>query len=373
MDITLPQILSSNHPRPRRSAVTQPQPHLPATAVAAAASEQDSTESSVSHGDTAIRPRPHLPAAAAAASEQDNAEPPASHRDRAIRLLRSILAAVPLEEVSAMLVARNSSLSCCSAAAPACVSPAAAASFLDELHSTELFSLVQAHLTGVTETLATDSLSAVEPQPKQAAVAGLQTNLHQTDGAHANTPVRRNCHISSCHSQSVTKASAEEVTNHQDGDLEADACSATAPAADDLSKSSDFAAATQQPARTNEACSGVPPACNDRTDAIEVSAFPAPSYCCQQPGAPQCIDLALEQQQLSLHSGHEVLQPSAAAAVGLPADGSDGIALSQLATGHEQDHRAEALCMLLLLIPETVWRLVPLIQVGFVDFSCAVL
>lgn len=345
MDTTLPQILSSDHPRPRPSDVTQPQ--LPDAAAAAAASEQDSTESSVSHGDTAIR------------------------------LLRSILGAVPLEEVSAMLATRNSSLSCCSAAAPACVSPAAAASFLDELHSTELFSVVHAHLTGptdvlATDILATDSLSAMEPQPKQAAVAGLQTNLHQTDRAHAKPPVGRDCHVGSLDSQYVNTGSAEEATNRQNGDLQADACSATAPAADDLSKSGDAAAAvTQQPACTNEACSGVTPACNDRTDAIEVSAPPILSCCCQKPDAPQCTGLALEQQHLSRHNSPEVLQSSAAVSTGLPADSSDGNVLTRLATGHEKGHRPEALCMLLLLIPETVWRLVPVIQVGFVDSSCS--
>ncbi|KAL0041162.1 hypothetical protein WJX77_007260 [Trebouxia sp. C0004] len=172
MDTTLPDILTSHQQQTSSSGCPLPQPH-------------------------------HLDITSATIIDHHVSLSSASAGSPAVRLLRSVLNALPKEEILEILVVRSSPTDCCSAAAPACISPAAAASFLNELHSTEIYRVVQQRLQESTDALQTDVCSTSDSHSGRAAIPRPQA-ASDTTGNGQN----KGSHKSSSHKKSLAIRSA---------------------------------------------------------------------------------------------------------------------------------------------------------------------
>ncbi len=274
----------------------------------------------------------------------------ASARTAAVRLLRSVLSALPKEEVLEILVARSSPTNCCSTAAPACVSPAAAASFLNELHSTEIYRVVQQCFPESKDVLQTDVCSTSDSHSESVAISGPQAAL---DGQ------SKDFHASSSHNQLI--GLSKGILTYTEQSL--------SPEVDNLPRNDLCISAAEPLAAINDlACK----ASSAHTDSAEFVSAKLPSTtissCChQQPSESESREATQKQRQQSSNSLN-ALQSLAirSAAVDADADslGSMTVSMSQHA---KQVYGVEALCMF-LLITDGVWSLVKDVQVGATAF-----
>lgn len=299
-------------------------------------------------------PQPHPDIASAAISEHHASLASASARNAAVTLLRSVLSALPKEEVLEILVPRSSPTNCCSAAAPACISPAAAASFLNELHSTEIYRVVQQCLQESTDALQTDVCSTSDSHSGRAAIPG-----PQADADPAGHVQNKDSRASSSHNQlvglnkgvfnSIEPTLSLEVNKNPSREL--------------------CISAAQQLACANDlACK----ASSAHTDSAEFASAQLPSTtissCCrQQPRESQSTKATQKQHQQSSNS-LDALQSLATGSAVVDADADSlGSMTGSMSQHVKQLHGVEALCMF-LLITDGVWSLVKEVQVGATAF-----
>ena len=295
-------------------------------------------------------PQPHHPDIASTAISDHHASfSSAFAKDEAVRLLRSVLCALPKEQILEILVARSSPTNCCSAAAPACISPAAAASFLNELHSTEIYRVVQQCLQESADALHTDVCSTRDSHSGRAAIPRPQAGSHTT-GSGQN----KGSHTSSSHNQLVG-LSKGILTNTEPS---------LSPEVDNLPSSDLRISAAEQLAAINDlACK----ASSAHTDSAEFASAQLPSTtissCChQQPRESQSHEATQQQQQSSNSLADLQSLAIRSAAVDTDADSLGSMTESMLQHA-KQLHGVEALSMF-LLITDGVWSLVKEVQVG---------
>lgn len=294
-------------------------------------------------------PQPHHPDSAPAAFPDHHASlSSASAKNAAVRLLRSVLSALPKEEVLEILVARSSPTNCCSAAAPACISPAAAASFLNELHSTEIYRVVQQCLQESMDAQQTDACSTSDSHSETAANLGPQAdrdpsgNLHNK-GSHANSSHKTIIGLSKGILTNTAPSLSPEVN------LSSDDLSISAP---------------EQLAVINNLARK---ASSAHTDSAEFASAQPPSTtissCChQQPLESQSHEAMQKQHQESSDSLDD-LQSLAIRSAVVDADADSlGSMTGSMSHHAKQLHGVEALCMF-LLITDGVWSLVKDVQV----------
>lgn len=298
-------------------------------------------------------PQPHRPDIASAGCDHQTYLSSASARKEAVRLLKSVLSALPKEEILEILVARSSPTNCCSAAASACVSPAAAASFLNELHSTDIYHVVQQCLQESTEALPTGVCSTSASHTESGATPGPQADAYPSHvhdkGSHASSSHNHLVGMSKGILTNTEPSLSPEVDNLPSDDLR-------------------ISAAEQLAARNNVACK----VSSAHTDSAEFASAPSStiSSCCyQQPRESHLREATQKQRQQCSDSLH-ALQPFAAGSAAVDAD-ADADSLGSMTGSTSQHtkhlHGVEALCMF-LLITDGVWSLVKDVQVGVTAF-----
>ncbi len=300
-------------------------------------------------------PQPHHPDIASTAFSDHHASlSSASARKAAVRLLRSVLSALPKEEILEILVARSSPTSCCSAAAPACVSPAAAASFLNELHSTEIYRVVQQCLQESTDALQTGVCLTSDSHSGRAAILGPQADLDPSDNVH-----NKDSHASSSHNHLIG-LSKGLLTNTEPS---------LSPEVDKLPSDDLRISAAEHLAAINDlACK----ASSAHTDSAEFASAQLPSTtissCChQQPMESQSPEATQKQRQQSSNS-LDALQSLAIRSAAVDADADSlGSMTGSMSQHAKQLHGVEALCIF-LLITDGIWSLVTDVQVGVTAF-----
>ncbi len=323
MDITLPDLLTSHQQQTSSSRHSPSQPHHPDIA-SPAFPDHDATLSS------------------------------ASARDAAVRLLRSVLSALPKEEVLEILVVRSSPTNCCSAAAPACIPPAAAASFINELHSTEIYRVVQQCLQESTDALQTDVCSTIDSHSESAVILGPRADANPTCNGQS-----KDSHASSSHNQLIGMSKGT-LTNTEPS---------LSPEVDKLPSDGLCISAAKQLAAIHDlACK----ASSAHTDSAELASAQLPSItissCChQQPTESQSHEATQKQRQQSSNSLDD-LQSFAIRSAAVDADvDSLGSVTKSMSQHAKQLHGIEALCMF-LLTTDGVWSLVKDVQVGVTAF-----
>lgn len=323
MDTTLPDILTSHQQQTSSSDQPPPQPHHPDTASPAFPNHHASLSS-------------------------------ASARNAAVRLLRSVLTALPKEEVLEILVARSSPTNCCSAVALACIPPAAAASFLNELHSTEIYRVVQQCVQESTDALQTDVCSRSNSHSGRAASLRPQAGSEPTCNFHNN-----DSHASSSHNQLIGLSKGTLTTTEP----------SLSPKVDNLpSDDLRISAAEQLTVINNLECK----ASCAQSDSAEFASAQLPSTtissCCRQPSMESQSHEAAQKQRQQSSNSLDALQSLAtgSAAVGADAD-SPGSMTESMSQHAKQLRGVEALCMF-LLVTTGVWSLVKDVQVGVIAF-----
>jgi hypothetical protein len=307
MDTTLPDILTSCQQQTSSSGCPPPQPH---------------------HPDTAS---PAFPDHHATLSS-------ASARNAAVRLLSSLLSALPKEEVLEILVVRSSPTNCCSAAAPACIPPAAAASFLNELHSTEIYHIVQQCLQESADALQTDVCSTIDSLSESAASLTPQADSDPVGNLH-----NKDFHASSSHNQLV--GLGKDILSSTEPSL--------SPEVDNL-PSDDL--------RINDLACEASSAHTDSASAQLPST--AISSCCYQQSTESQSHKATQKQHEQSSNSLDALQSLAIRSAGVDADSDSLDSMTGSMSQHaKQLHGVEALCMF-LLTTDGVWSLVQDVQVG---------
>ena len=315
MDNKLPDILTSYQQQTSSSDHSPPQPHHP------------------------DNPSPAFPDHHASLSS-------ASASNAAVRLLRSVLSALPKEEVLEILVARSSPTNCCSAAAAACIPPAAAASFLNELHSTAIYRVVQQCLQESSEALQTVVCSTSISHSESAAILGPRADTNPACNGQS-----KDSYASSSHNQLIGVRKGT-LTNSEPS------------LSDDLLGS----AAEQLAAKNNLACR-VNSAHTDSADfaSAQLPSTTISSCCHQQPLGSQSHDVTQKQHQESSDSLN-ALQSLAIRSAAVDADAdSPGSMTGSMSQHAKQLHGVEALCMF-LLVTDGAWSLVKDVQVGVTAF-----
>ncbi len=256
-----------------------------------------------------------------------------SARHAAIRLLQLVLSVMPQPSVLDMLVGRGSPTSCCSPAAPACVSPAATAAFISELHSTELYGVVQSCLTQAPDTRATEP-----PADLHADQAQHDRSQNHTEPTDEHTqPTDEQSHDS--HPESAHIMSSIESAGPWAQDSQTDTCqnkAACVAPADPAGIGNSSGGATSNEADQATANEADQATANEDDQAV-AAGVPTPEL--HTPSAPPCCRQSLQH------------PPS----------------MNSKQTSYDITHTAEALCMFLLLVPRAVWNQVQDQQVSSLE------
>ncbi|DBB18600.1 TPA: hypothetical protein ACH3X3_000227 [Trebouxia sp. C0006] len=243
---------------------------------------------------------------------------------------------------------RGTQQSDCSVAL-ACIPPAAAASFLNELHSTEIYRVVQQCVQESTDALQLDVCSRSNSHSGRAASLRPQAGSEPTCNFHNN-----DSHASSSHNQLIGLSKGTLTTTEP----------SLSPKVDNLpSDDLRISAAEKLTVINNLECK----ASCAQSDSAEFASAQLPSTtissCCRQPSMESQSHEAAQKQRQQSSNSLDALQSLAtgSAAVGPDAD-SPGSMTESMSQHAKQLRGVEALCMF-LLVTTGVWSLVKDVQV----------